>query len=362
MEQQVKTVCRTAILGGPRGKMTAFTPASPQVITTLTERDIEAWAKHPEDIQSLMRILSHSRAFRSNGEKSFVAWLRNYLLALGQPVETLAGNLVVTIGDASSTLFSCHTDTVHHTCGRKAPHYDPKTGIIHSPKKNQDILGADDGGGIWLMLEMIRHGVPGVYVFHEGEEVGGVGASAMTREEGGWLTGFRRAIAFDRKGVDSIVTHQGWSDYGASDTFASALAAGLKKVVPSLQHRPDDTGIFTDTALYTDFIPECTNVSIGYENAHTEKEALDTAYLRRLRDACLHVDWENLPVERKVGERREETGYSWKGYSRRQGGSGSREMEDLIRGNEDIVAELLAALGYTTVDLQVEIEERGGML
>ena len=36
--------------------------------------------------------------------------------------------------------------------------------------------------------------------------------------------------------------------------------------------KTDTGGSFTDTANYTDIIPECTNLSCGYYNAHTQSE------------------------------------------------------------------------------------------
>jgi hypothetical protein len=40
-------------------------------------------------------------------------------------------------------------------------------------------LGADCTTGVWLILEMIKANVPGVYVIHSDEEVGGKGARDM---------------------------------------------------------------------------------------------------------------------------------------------------------------------------------------
>jgi hypothetical protein len=57
-------------------------------------------------------------------------------------------------------------------------------------------------------------------------------------------------------------------------------------------------GVFTDTANYIELIPECTNVSCGYQNEHTGKETLHLPTVFALRDACLSVDWENLPTKR----------------------------------------------------------------
>jgi hypothetical protein len=61
---------------------------------------------------------------------------------------------------------------------------------------------------------------------------------------------------------------------------------------------PDDTGVFTDTANYTQIIPECTNIACGYANEHSGRETLHLPTIFALRDACIKLDWESLPTER----------------------------------------------------------------
>ena len=108
---------------------------------------------------------------------------------------------------------------------------------------------------------------------------------------------FDRAIAFDRRGIDSVITHQGWGRC-CSDAFGSALAEELMKNNDALMMLNDDTGVYTDTAEFTDIIPECTNISVGYAREHTQEESLDLIYYQNLAAAVLTVDWDGLPVER----------------------------------------------------------------
>jgi hypothetical protein len=63
-------------------------------------------------------------------------------------------------------------------------------------------------------------------------------------------------------------------------------------------HLADDTGIYTDTAEFTDLIPECTNISIGYSNEHTVNESLNLAYFNLLAAAAARIGWDDLPVVR----------------------------------------------------------------
>jgi hypothetical protein len=148
---------------------------------------------------------------------------------------------------------------------------------------------------------MIKANVPGTYAFHYGEERGGVGSSTIAIEHRPWLARFDRAIAVDRKGTDNVITYQGWGRC-CSDDFAEALAAQLNMAGQNHSFKPDSGGVFTDTANYTDDIPECTNLSCGYEAQHTHNESLDVEFLIRLKDAMLVVDWESLPTVRKTGE------------------------------------------------------------
>jgi hypothetical protein len=157
------------------------------------------------------------------------------------------------------------------------------------------VLGADDGAGMWLLLEMIDAGVPSAYVFHRGEERGGAGSKFLAKTEAKWLQTFDRAVAFDRRGQWSVITEQGWG-VCCSDAFGEALAEALSS--DTLMFSIDDGGIYTDTSEYTHLIPECTNVSIGYEGEHTSSETVDFPYLIALRDQVIALDWEALPTVR----------------------------------------------------------------
>ena len=93
------------------------------------------------------------------------------------------GNLLLQVGKNTKTLFSCHTDTVDSRSidwypGRKKEIViDINDMKIRKKDRTTPCLGADDGTGIWLCLEMIKAGVEGLYIFHRAEEVGGVGSS-----------------------------------------------------------------------------------------------------------------------------------------------------------------------------------------
>jgi hypothetical protein len=346
------------------------------------------------------------------------------------------GNIIVDVpledGGISKTLFSSHTDSVHRTDGFQSITYTqtPETGYIIQ-SSNDECLGGDDGTGVWLMTKLIEAGVPGRYIFHRAEEVGGRGSGWIETSANHLLIGYDRAIAFDRKSKNSIITYQSCSR-GCSDEFADDFGSHLmfnakryylerfqagdatvmydvqapvvemrtkwqnikgarskqvtttnslgvkvtKWEVPSEQieyaytpknefwdmlnkrfqpakkskvehmfkseemqellqnfanETPDEMmklldeyliykeenwqtdtgGSFTDTANYTDVggpdgngIPECTNLSCGYYNAHTQSEYQDYAFLEIFLEGLIATPWETLhtanPPERGV--------------------------------------------------------------
>ena len=57
-------------------------------------------------------------------------------------------------------------------------------------------------------------------------------------------------------------------------------------------------GVFTDTALYRDIIPECTNISVGYFHAHSSQECIDAMHVYRLICAACALLWRDLGVYR----------------------------------------------------------------
>lgn len=236
-------------------------------------------------MKKLLEMLSYMRPAGSPAEADFI---RRYIQSY-KPVR-MCDNLFVTVPGDDSTLFSCHTDTVHRTSGRQQVIYDAELGIAY--KDDEDPLGGDDTCGVWILLEMIKAQIPGTYAFHYGEERGCIGSHAMAKENEKWLAQFDRAIAFDRRGTTSVITHQR-GDRCCSGLFAAALAQQL-----GTDWKLDDTGIYTDTASYMDIIPECTNLSVGYQNEHTPDEQVDVHHLLALAETVKTVQWSTLPTKR----------------------------------------------------------------
>jgi len=188
-------------------------------------------------------------------------------------------------------------------------------------------------------------GSSGLYLFHRGEERGGLGSRYIASTTPELLHGIRAAIAFDRRGTHSVITHQR-GQRSASDAFAYSLADAL-----GLGHAPDPTGTFTDTANYVDLIGECSNLSVGYENEHTDHETLDLGYLLHLRDALVAADLTRLTFDRRPGEHDPVDEFSWPAY--RSGSRVSRKsLYDLVYDNPGGVADFLEHCGVGPEDLE----------
>ena len=256
----------------------------------------------------LSTILSTRRAHTSTGDTNFRLWLHAILKSMGYTPQAFPeGCLVVTTDEKSDTLFSCHIDTCHGTQESDGTPqqlaYDPGFGdLFLSDKSKSGCLGADDGAGIYILLKMIAAKVPGSYIFHTGEERGGLGAYAVLSKKRDWLDQFSRAVAFDRavqrgEAPEVIVTQGGLACASTESALAlcKALDAGGTFEKPwVVSHR----GSFTDTKVYCTIIPECFNVGVFYANQHTPDEWLSVAGLEQLLQAVLKIKWDDLPVKR----------------------------------------------------------------
>lgn len=200
-------------------------------------------------------------------------------------------------GSKPFVLWSSHTDTVHVFGGKQEIGYDKMEIGLTANAGGSNCLGADDTVGVWLMLQLIDRNVPGMYIFHREEEGGRKGSKWIANNEPDLFKDIRFAIALDRKGYSSVITHQMGSRCCSKD-FVDSIASQL-----GLDYKADSTGSFTDTASYTDLVGECTNLSVGYREAHSSKERLDIGHAFRLRDALISMDQYGLVETRKPGER-----------------------------------------------------------
>lgn len=301
----------------------------------------------------LLDILSWARPHKSECERRF---LREYLDPIAGMKQDRFGNRYLRIGD-TPVMWSCHVDTVARHGGPQEVAFDPETGIASLANgKPKMSLGADDGVGVWIMLEMIRHARPGLYVFHRGEEVGCLGSEHILRHEPHILDGIRAAIAFDRAGAEDVITHQSFG-MTASDDFAKSIADQLNTSVDAFTYRPDNTGVYTDTNTYAGVIEECTNLSVGYERQHSHNETLDVFHAEALLAAMLEFDIGKLVFARAAGDDGY-VGYQFdKAKSRKWDDLDSpfEELMELIDEAPHIAAMLLMGRGVTPKDYWDEL-------
>jgi hypothetical protein len=166
----------------------------------------------------------------------------------------------------------------------------------------------------------------------------------------------------------------------ASDEFVEALCYQLGS-----NYGPDDTGTFTDTANYTDIIPECTNISVGYYSQHMSSEVLDVSFAAHLLDVIHNnLDVASLPVKRDptvvdksdwgyggwYGEHygkddkyskyskysKYPTSYAVQAYSKNEVRR-SKTMEDVVKEWPEVVALILEEAGFTVDDIETAVDE-----
>jgi acetylornithine deacetylase/succinyl-diaminopimelate desuccinylase-like protein len=194
------------------------------------------------------------------------------------------GNYYINIG-VSETMFTSHLDTVGEV-------QEDVTHVLEGDfiKTNgSTILGADDKAGVTLMLYMIHKNIPGLYYFFVEEEAGGLGSGAVIGDYK--FKKYKRVISFDRRGISSVITHQSGTPC-CSTEFGNDLVNQIGKL--GLNLYLDNSGSFSDSFTFNDVISNCTNISVGYYNEHTNEECLNITYLIKLADILCRVEWEKL--------------------------------------------------------------------
>jgi hypothetical protein len=302
----------------------------------------------------LLDILGFARPHGSKTEKRFC---REFLDKVDGMQRDGFGNRYLRIGTAP-ILWSCHVDTVAKHGGPQLLAYEAVKQEVTLAKGRAGMsLGADDGAGIYIMLNMIEAGIEGLYIFHRGEEVGCLGSRWIVKNTPELLDGIDAAIAFDRAGTDDVITDQ-INGQTASVTFAQSLADLLNGADAGFRYRPDDTGVYTDTNEYAEHIRECTNLSVGYYGQHGPRERLDVGHCERLLDAVLAVDWSKLVIERIAGDFGHYThGYDNRGWKpAKSKPKVCEELLDAVRKYPAAVARMLTHLDLDVWDVLEEVD------
>ena len=312
-------------------------------------------------------ILQFSRRHGSTGESLFQNWLHDKVVELGyKPAYDGIGNMWVELASPKEYpfLFVSHVDTVHGQDGTvKLMHYTVAgQSMIGLANKDMGCLGADDGCGVYANLKMMEAGIKGTYLFTRGEEGGAIGAEYAIAHKADVLKQFQLCIEVDREGTAEIIT-ENCTGKGASTEFATALADQLM-----MGHVPSKHGIFTDIAFFNELIPECVNISAGYDRQHTSKERLNITYLEKLVKALVKVDWKALPIKRDtedVGDvytypphmqnhMMTPYGEEWEGYNvnKSKFSLDFEAMEEYAWVNPQRIASYLTAMGVTVAEVE----------
>src|SRR5205085_3510548 len=179
------------------------------------------------------------------------------------------GNLLATKkignGKGATVLLSAHMDTVK--CVLADRNVLENNGVITSSK---GALGADDRGGIAIILEVLRNveklSFEGTLkiAFSREEEIGCVGASKIDPK---WYEGVDLAIVVDRRGNRDIVV-------GCFEAFCSDEVGHFMENCSALQGMDWKCveGGISDATQFSAKGVNSVNLSAGYMNEHTERE------------------------------------------------------------------------------------------
>lgn len=161
---------------------------------------------------------------------------------------------IVAIGDIPIAL-AAHMDTVF-----KIPvenlYYDQRKGVLWSPEG----LGADDRAGIFAILQIIKSGLRPSIILTTDEEKGGLGAAALAEIDCP-IPNLKYIIELDRRGSNDCVFYDCYNpefiDYIESFGFV------------------EKWGSFSDISFLCPEWQICgVNLSVGYEDEHSETEIL----------------------------------------------------------------------------------------
>lgn len=212
------------------------------------------------------------------------------------------GNYYYSIGK-SDTMFTSHLDNA--TNKREKINHIIDGDIIKTDKST--ILGGDNKAGCLVLFYLIENRIPGTYYFFIGEEMSvhnnyPHGSLLAIEEDSSKFSKFKRIISFDRKETGQLVTRQLGKNC-CSDEFSDYLISEFSK--NGIHYEKDRTGYYTDSAFFSDIIPEVANLSIGVWNEHTKDEYVNINYIESVAKAAININWESCPTVRKISTKYE---------------------------------------------------------
>lgn len=267
----------------------------------------------------------------------------------------------------SEVLFVAHYDTVDREAYKKTgvteltrKYVSIKDDIAYldiTKPQNADVncLGADDGAGLAVMLNLMANGVLGGYCFTTGEECGGIGANAVHSNYHTFLKQYKIAVEIDRAGVNEIIKTQAEGEC-ASEEFTQWLCTQL-----GMNHKPSDYGSYTDVSTFAMAIPECVNISAGYLNQHTTKEIVNLKYLDMLAEKVANVQWSIAPIVREAGDYGDFGYNSWGYYGRASKGKiDYKALQEVFCNDEYFLEHFIESLGISSREIEIVLEDYFG--
>lgn len=166
---------------------------------------------------------------------------------------------IVAVGDIPIALVA-HMDTVFENPVVDL-YYDQRKGVLWSPQG----LGADDRAGIFAILKIVQSGLRPAIIFTTGEEQGGLGATALGTRECP-IPDLKYMIQLDRHGTNDCVFYECFNEdfYDYVESFGFCEAYGSFSDISFLMPQWNICGV---------------NLSVGYEDEHSEVETLHIAPL-----------------------------------------------------------------------------------
>ena len=193
----------------------------------------------------------------SGKEKPMRAYVQSIMDSNGIKYREYAGSLYNLI--PGTPMLSAHMDQVHALPCLEAH-------VQGDRIEGDGNLGADDKNGLWIALKLLsmpkfKNKVS--FIFTVDEEVGAWGAKDMLNKFKKDIGQCLYGIVLDRKGGRDII--------GTKNNYCTAdFEKAVRKVGLSFGYHAV-SGVFSDADVWSDTL-SCVNVSVGYENAHTESE------------------------------------------------------------------------------------------
>lgn len=164
-------------------------------------------------------------------------------------------------------LLTSHLDTINDSYN-ELPRLSIKDNIITTT--NKAVLGGDDRAGVWVMLQLLDKGIKDYdYVFFCDEEVGGLGSKLFAKEHLIDIIEYSCYISLDRRGSKEVASY----GYDNDDLVKVFTDIGYTSV----------RGSFTDCVNLSNVTEvACINLSVGYNNEHTNSEVQDITVMYNL--------------------------------------------------------------------------------